>query len=309
MAVDMEARVQNIIDRIVADVEESNRLRDLTLNLQPDKQAIIRILQQMQVLIFPVHFGRKKKISDFGVRYELGSVLEEVYSTLVDQITLALLHEPAFNETEKQVRREKGERVAGQFLDRIPKLRESLKKDLEAAYQGDPAAFNRDEIVFSYPGFYAIMVNRIAHELYLLNVPLIPRIMTEYAHGLTGADIHPGATLGEYFFIDHATGVVIGETTIIGDWVKIYQGVTLGGLSTRGGQSLKGSKRHPTIGNQVTIYSNASILGGETVIGDDCIIGGNCFITQSIPAHSRVSFQSPELHVKRGRQAVETVEQ
>lgn len=297
---DMEAKVLNIIDQIMADAEESNRLRDMTLNLQPDKKAIIHVLEQMQILIFPAHFGRKRKMSDFGVRYELGAILEDVYSTLVSQITLALLHHPAWEDSQKIVRTQKSQEVAGAFLDRIPALREILKKDLEAAYAGDPAAFNRDEIIFSYPGFYAIMVNRIAHELHQLNVPLIPRIMTEYAHGVTGADIHPGATLGEYFFIDHATGVVIGETTIIGKWVKIYQGVTLGGLSTRGGQSLKGSKRHPTIEDNVTIYSNASILGGETVIGEGCIIGGNCFITKSIPANMRVSFQNPELQFKPG---------
>ncbi|MBQ2474327.1 MAG: serine acetyltransferase, partial [Ruminococcus sp.] len=160
---------------------------------------------------------------------------------------------------------------------------------------GDPAAYNKDEIICTYPGLYAIFSNRIAHELFLLGVPLIPRIMTEHAHSLTGIDIHPGTTIGKYFFIDHGTGIVIGETTEIGNNVKIYQGVTLGALSTRGGQNLRGKKRHPTIHDNVTIYSGASILGGDTVIGKNVVIGGNAFITASIPEGAKVSVKSQEL--------------
>ena len=180
------------------------------------------------------------------------------------------------------------ESVCMQFMERIESVREVLLTDVEAAYDGDPAAYSKDEIIYSYPGLYAIMVNRFAHELFLLNVPLIPRIMTEYAHNLTGIDIHPGATIGKYFFIDHGTGIVIGETTVIGEHVKIYQGVTLGGLSTNGGQLLKGKKRHPTIEDRVTIYSGASILGGDTLIGHDVTIGSNAFVTKSVPANTRV---------------------
>jgi serine O-acetyltransferase len=175
-------------------------------------------------------------------------------------------------------------------------IREYIETDLQAAYDGDPAAYSKDEIIFSYPGFYAIMINRLAHELYKLSVPIIPRIMTEYAHNLTGIDIHPGATLGKYFFIDHGTGIVIGETTVIGDNVKVYQGVTLGALSTRGGQKLKSVKRHPTIEDNVTIYSGASILGGETVIGKNAVIGSNAFITASVGEGTRVSIRNQELH-------------
>ena len=167
--------------------------------------------------------------------------------------------------------------------------------DLEAAFQGDPAAKYRDEIILSYPGMFAITVNRLAHELFLLEVPLIPRIMTEYAHSITGIDIHPGATIGKYFFIDHGTGVVVGETTVIGDRVKIYQGVTLGALSTRGGQKLRDVRRHPTIEDDVTIYSGASILGGETVVGKNSVIGSNVFITSSIPADTKVSMKDQDL--------------
>lgn len=304
MALNMDERVRKIVEYIMKDAEQEHRLGSLTVHLQPDKEVIISVLNRLQIILFPAHFGRKKQVSDFAVKYELGGLLEEVYSALTDQITLALLHHPEFTNEPKSERKEVAARLAADFLDKLPMLRELLKMDLQAAFDGDPAAFNKDEIIFSYPGFYAIMVNRIAHELHLMKVPLIPRIMTEYAHGCTGADIHPGATLGRYFFIDHATGVVIGETTIIGDRVKVYQGVTLGGLSTRAGQGLRNVKRHPTIENDVTIYSGASILGGETVIGEGCIIGGNCFITHSIPPHMRVSFSAPELKLRPDQYAV-----
>jgi serine O-acetyltransferase len=304
MALNMDERVRKIVEYIMKDAEQEHRLGSLAVHLQPDKDVIISVLNRLQIILFPAHFGRKKQVSDFAVKYELGGLLEEVYSALTDQITLALLHHPDYTDAPKSERKEVAARLAADFLDKLPMLRELLKMDLQAAFDGDPAAFNKDEIIFSYPGFYAIMVNRIAHELHLMKVPLIPRIMTEYAHGCTGADIHPGATLGRYFFIDHATGVVIGETTIIGDRVKVYQGVTLGGLSTRAGQGLRNVKRHPTIENDVTIYSGASILGGETVIGEGCIIGGNCFITHSIPPHMRVSFSAPELKLRPDQYAV-----
>ncbi len=298
MAGNMDEKVRKIVEYIISDAEQEHRLGSLAIHLQPDRDAIIRILEKLQIILFPAHFGRKKRVSEFAVKYELGGLIEEVYSALIDQITLALLHHPDYSETTKAQRKAAATELASAFLDKITMLRELLKMDLQAAFDGDPAAFNKDEIIFSYPGFYAIMVNRIAHELHLMKVPLIPRIMTEYAHGRTGADIHPGATIGKYFFIDHATGVVIGETTVIGDRVKVYQGVTLGGLSTRAGQGLRNVKRHPTIQNDVTIYSGASILGGETVIGEGCIIGGNCFITRSVPPHMRVSFSAPELRYK-----------
>ena len=177
-------------------------------------------------------------------------------------------------------------------------MRDMIQTDLQAAYDGDPAATGMAEVIFSYPGLFAITVYRLAHELYVLNVPMIPRIMTEHAHSITGIDIHPGATVGKYFFIDHGTGIVIGETTVIGENVKIYQGVTLGGLSTRGGQSLRGKRRHPTIEDNVTIYANASILGGDTVIGQGCVIGASAFITASVPPCTTVSMKLQELQMK-----------
>ena len=173
-----------------------------------------------------------------------------------------------------------------------------MQTDLQAAYDGDPAATGMAEIIFSYPGMFAITVYRLAHELHILNVPMLPRIMTEYAHNLTGIDIHPGATVGNYFFIDHGTGIVIGETTVIGENVKIYQGVTLGALSTRGGQSLRGKRRHPTIEDDVTIYAGASILGGDTVIGKGAVIGSNVFITESVAPATSVINKKQELQYK-----------
>ena len=186
------------------------------------------------------------------------------------------------------------------FFQKIPQIRAFLETDLQAAFDGDPAAYSKDEVIFAYPGMLAITVYRLAHELYLMNVPLIPRIMTEYAHDRTGIDIHPGASIGKYFFIDHGTGIVIGETTVIGDNVKIYQGVTLGALSTRGGQKLRNVRRHPTIGDNVTIYSGTSILGGETKIGKDVVIGSNAFITKSIPEGTKVTIKGQELIYKYG---------
>ena len=184
------------------------------------------------------------------------------------------------------------------FLRQIPHVRALVQTDVEAALDGDPAATGTDEIIFCYPGLYAIIVYRLANVLSRMGVPMLPRIMTEYAHSATGIDIHPGATIGHHFFIDHGTGIVIGETTTIGNFVKIYQGVTLGGLSTRGGQALRGLKRHPTIEDNVTIYANASILGGNTVIGRESVIGANAFITHSIPACTTVTIKSQELQFK-----------
>ena len=177
-------------------------------------------------------------------------------------------------------------------------MRALVQTDLQASYDGDPAASGKEEIIFSYPGLFAITVYRLAHVLYQLGVPMIPRIMTEHAHSVTGIDIHPGATIGEYFFIDHGTGIVIGETTVIGSRVKIYQGVTLGALSTRGGQNLRGKRRHPTIEDNVTIYAGASILGGDTVIGRDSVVGSNAFITESIGAGTRVTTKCQELEIR-----------
>ena len=192
------------------------------------------------------------------------------------------------------------QQICLEFFRKIPKIREYVETDVEAFFDGDPAAYNYNEIILCYPGLLAITTNRIAHELHLLGVPIIPRMMTEYAHSKTGIDIHPGAQIGKYFFIDHGTGIVVGETTIIGEHVKVYQGVTIGALSTRGGQALKGVKRHPTIEDNVIIYAGASILGGETIIGKGAVIGSNAFITSSIEPEARVSIKNQELNIKTG---------
>ena len=233
--------------------------------------------------------------STYTVRNNIAILLEDIIYNLKKQTAIVLKYTPEYQGVDDATIIRASEEITFAFLNQIPKIREYIETDIQAAYDGDPAAYNKDEIICTYPGLLAILTARIAHELFLLGVPLIPRIMTEHAHSLTGIDIHPGTTIGKYFFIDHGTGIVIGETTEIGNNVKIYQGVTLGALSTRGGQNLRGKKRHPTICDNVTIYSGASILGGDTVIGKNVVIGGNAFITSSIPEGARVSVKSQEL--------------
>ena len=220
---------------------------------------------------------------------------DQLGSHLKKQVAIVLKYTDEFAAAPQDVLDKKAKELTLAFMKKIPEIRASLETDVDAGFEGDPAAKSKAEIIFSYPGLFAVSVYRIAHELHLLRVPMIPRMMTEYAHSITGIDIHPGATIGRHFFIDHGTGIVIGETTNIGEHVKIYQGVTLGGLSTRGGQKLSGVKRHPTIGNNVTIYSGATILGGETVIGDDVTVGGNTFLVNSVENGTLVSAKKQEL--------------
>lgn len=268
--------------------------------LPPNKDAVVKMIYQIRSIIFPGYF-KNGSYRIYTVRNNLSMLLEDVLYNLSKQISIVLKYLPEHSGKTEDELLSAAEQISLQFLNRLTAVRELIQTDLQAAFDGDPAAFNKPEIIFSYPGLFAIMVNRIAHELYLLGVPLIPRMMTEYAHTQTGIDIHPGAVLGRYFFIDHGTGIVIGETSVIGNNVKIYQGVTIGALSTRGGQKLAGKKRHPTIEDNVTIYAGASILGGETVIGHDSVIGGNAFITTSIPSNTRVSIKNQELEYKTGR--------
>ena len=256
----------------------------------PDKEVIIDILTSLRKIVFPGYF-KNGTIKVFTLRNNLSMLLEDVMFKLTKQITIVLGGDENGEEEIVRTAREK----SLSFIKRLKVIREYILTDVQAAFDGDPAAYSSDEIIYSYPGLFAILINRIAHELFLLDVPIIPRMMTEYAHSETGIDIHPGASIGKYFFIDHGTGIVIGETTVIGNNVKIYQGVTLGALSTRGGQALKSKKRHPTIEDNVTIYSGASILGGDTVIGKDVVIGGNAFITRSVPDGAKVSVKNQEL--------------
>ena len=267
----------------------------------PSRAVIIDVVKELRAVIFPGYFWSDSAAGMFP-EYYTGYRLNDLYDRLKEQIEIALLY--ANQEMEQQEASEQADRICGGFFENLPEVQERLLKDVQAGFDGDPAAKSKEEIISSYPGVFAIYVYRLAHILYVENVPHIPRIMTEYAHGKTGIDINPGAVIGDYFFIDHGTGVVIGETTEIGRNVKLYQGVTLGALSTRQGQQLANVKRHPTICDNVTIYSNSSVLGGETVIGENTIIGGNTFITESIPANTKVSAKSPELVIKKPRNAV-----
>ena len=297
----LEKEVNQLVEAIIEDYDKGRDIDDVIENFtNPNKDDIIKILDQLRNVIFPGYY-KNKSYHVYTVRNNLSMQLEDVLYNLSKQISRVLKYLPKYAGWEERELLREGEKLSLQFLKKITQIRALIQTDLQAAYDGDPAAFNKPEIIFSYPGLYAIMVNRIAHELYLLGIPLIPRMMTEYAHTQTGIDIHPGAVLGKYFFIDHGTGIVIGETAIIGDYVKIYQGVTVGALSTRGGQKLNGKKRHPTIEDNVTIYAGASILGGDTVIGHDSVIGGNAFITTSIPPNTRVSIKNQELEYKQGK--------
>lgn len=259
-----------------------------------DKRVIVDVLNKLQMMIFPEYF-HNEHYRVYTAKNFLTGLIEDVLYNLSKQIAVILKYEKQLDESRSEAVQERAREITLQFLGAIPRIREYMDTDIEAAYEGDPAAYNKDEIIFCYPGLYAILVYRIAHELHRLGLPVIPRIMTEHAHSITGVDIHPGARIGKYFFIDHGTGIVIGETTIIGDHVKIYQGVTLGALSTRGGQALKNVRRHPTIEDNVTIYSGASILGGDTVIGRDAVIGGNVFLTRSVPEGATVNLKNQEL--------------
>ena len=305
----LEKEVNQLVEAIIEDYDKGRDIDDVIENFtNPNKDDIIKILDQLRNVIFPGYY-KNKSYHVYTVRNNLSMQLEDVLYNLSKQISRVLKYLPKYAGWEERELLREGEKLSLQFLGKITQIRALIQTDLQAAYDGDPAAFNKPEIIFSYPGLYAIMVNRIAHELYLLGIPLIPRMMTEYAHTQTGIDIHPGAVLGKYFFIDHGTGIVIGETAIIGDYVKIYQGVTVGALSTRGGQKLNGKKRHPTIEDNVTIYAGASILGGDTVIGHDSVIGGNAFITTSIPADTRVSIKNQELEYRQGKRNSKEISQ
>ena len=289
----IEHEISQITKSILDDYGTGRNIDKMDLFNQPSKEEIIAIVEDLLKIVYPGYY-RDRYYKIYNIKSNSTVTIEDVAYHLNKQILLALKY-TAKEENDVEKLTEQAEKDTVTFLKKIPDVRAMLETDLEAAFQGDPAAKYRDEIILSYPGMFAITVNRLAHELFLLEVPLIPRIMTEYAHSITGIDIHPGATIGKYFFIDHGTGVVVGETTVIGDRVKIYQGVTLGALSTRGGQKLRDVRRHPTIEDDVTIYSGASILGGETVVGKNSVIGSNVFITSSIPADTKVSMKDQDL--------------
>lgn len=292
-----EARIQKLTDYIIDDYGNDRVIDRLEMFTQPDRHVIEELIGKLLRLVFPGYY-RDYTYRIYNPKNNLSALIEDVAFHLNRQIGIALRGSEQLSIEEAEAR---AEDITAAFLEKLPMIRAYVETDLQAAYDGDPAAKNKAEVIIAYPGLYAITVNRLAHALYQLNVPLIPRIMTEYAHNRTGIDIHPGAEIGRYFFIDHGTGIVVGETTVIGEYVKIYQGVTLGALSTRGGQKLRGKRRHPTIEDNVTIYAGASILGGDTIIGHDSVIGSNVFITHPIAPGTRVSIKSQELIYKNGQ--------
>ena len=287
----IEQQIEGIVDSILVDYRSDRKIDKMDIFGQPDKEVIIDMIRKLLRIVYPGYFWNKT-YRIYNARHNLSMLIEDVMYNLNKQLVIF------FRESCGDGAEEKAQQVSVDFFKAIPGVRAVIETDLEAFYDGDPAAYSIDEIIFCYPGLFAITVYRLAHVLYTLGVPMLPRIMSEHAHSVTGIDINPGATIGKYFFIDHGTGIVIGETTVIGDHVKIYQGVTMGALTTRGGQNLRGVRRHPTIEDNVTIYAGASILGGGTVIGRDCVIGSNVFITHSIPCCTTVSVKSQELQFK-----------
>ena len=292
-----EEEIDRIVNTIIADFDGEKNIDAKNIFNKPDKAEVIELVDNLIRVIYPGYF-RDKSYKIYNPKNTFAVNIEDAFYHLNKQVTLALDFCTKRGTMTEEDREIESYRICKIFFEKIPTIREYIETDLKAAYDGDPAAGCFDEIILAYPGLRAITVYRIAHELYKLMVPVLPRLMTEYAHSETGIDIHPGAEIGKFFFIDHGTGIVIGETSIIGQNVKIYQGVTIGALSTRGGQKLSGKKRHPTICDNVTIYANASILGGDTVIGENTVIGGNAFITTSIDANTRVSMKNLEMEYK-----------
>jgi len=269
-------KVPGIVNELVSSCSRGGCFDHVSSEPIPHREAIIDILHRLALILYPGYFVRTR-LDSINLEYYLGQQIVGLYEALSEQIILAIRHD-CIRQNQACVNCEPlGQRITVEFLRKLPEVRTMLAKDIRAALDGDPAAKGYDEIIFSYPGIRAITIYRIAHELYHLNVPLIPRIMTEYAHSRTGIDIHPGAHIGESFFIDHGTGVVIGETCTIGSSVRVYQGVTLGALSLSKAECkrLRSKKRHPSIEDDVIIYANATILGGDTIVGERCVIGGN----------------------------------
>ena len=289
----LEGSIHDLTQNILADYTAGRPIDRIEPFNQPDRDVIIALIGKLRRIVFPGYF-RDPAYHVYSAAHSLSALIEDTAYLLQKQIAIALRCGSSVTQEAAADIDRQAQEMTVRFLEKIPDVRALLATDLQAFYDGDPAATSLDEIIIAYPGLLAITVNRLAHELFLLKVPLIPRIMTEYAHSHTGIDINPGAKIGEYFFIDHGTGIVVGETTVIGDHVKLYQGVTLGALSPRHGHAVTG-KRHPTVGDNATIYSGASILGGKTVIGANSVIGGNSFITESIAPNTKASTETPRM--------------
>ena len=289
-------KVPNIVKELLSSWSTKECFEHISPVAIPSQEEIIQIVEQARCILFPGYFTRTK-LHASNLEYYIGKKTTDLYDKLSEQITMAIRHDCRRNNLPCTNCEDQSYSKALAFIQALPKIAAILATDIRAALEGDPATKSPDEVIFCYPGLRATLVFRLAHELYLLKVPIIPRIMTEYAHTKTGIDIHPGATIGPGFFIDHGTGVVIGETSIIGKNVRIYQGVTLGALSLPrdAGETMRNMKRHPTIEDDVIIYSNTTILGGETVIGEGAVIGGNIWLTSSVPAGTKVLLKRPEL--------------
>ena len=295
----LRRRLPGIAEAIIESCRDTACFIHIDFEPIPSEGYVVDIIDKFREVLFPGFYNREK-LDPVNLTYYLGQAVSDLFDMLSEQITHSIRHDCFRYDMPCTECGEQGQTVALSVLESIPSLRRILATDVRAAYDGDPAAKSHDEIIFSYPGIFAITVYRVAHKLFELGVPLLPRIMTEHAHSITGIDIHPGATIGESFVIDHGTGVVIGETTKIGKNVRIYQGVTLGALSLPkdAGKRFRGKKRHPTIEDDVIIYSGATILGGDTVIGARSVIGGNVWITESVPPDTRVMMETPRLIYK-----------
>jgi serine O-acetyltransferase len=289
--------IPQLVDDVLDSYEKHGGMGHLEGRDLPSKIVVIDVLEDLFTVLFPGYLG-DSELTKANIRFNLGSKLNSIYVRLTQEIGKSLKYIcRKISDCPQEICEKRAHIVARELLEKLPEIRATLSGDVEAAYEGDPAAVSTDEVILSYPCILAITTYRIAHELYVAGVPLIPRIMSEHMHSLTGIDIHPGAKIGKNFFIDHGTGVVIGETTEIGDHVKLYQGVTLGALSfpkDEKGNIIKGRKRHPTIGNNVVIYSGATLLGGETVVGDNSVIGGNVWVTKSVAPGTRITIAEPE---------------
>ncbi len=306
MEEDYRVSIGELAGSLVHSYRETTRITNIRKKSFPSRKNVIRTTEELRELLFPGYLGRTNLCWE-NVEYHVGATLDHLFNEMSDEIAKSFNHPSHSSQnttcSECQARACRETLV---FFKKIPAIRELLEDDVQAAFDGDPAARDIDEVIFSYPCVVAISIFRIAHELFLQGIPLIPRMMTEYAHSMTGIDIHPGATIGRNFFIDHGTGVVIGETTVIGESVKIYQGVTLGALSIpRDGRGhvIRGTKRHPTIADNVTIYAGATILGGETKIGEGSVVGGNVWLTDSIPPHTKIIIEEPRLRILKNRES------
>jgi serine O-acetyltransferase len=285
--------VTELTDQLIASYARVGGINHLDGKNLPSKSAIAAITLDLLRLLFPGFFD-EKSIHSSQLKIEIATLIDSVLQRLEEEIGKSLDYA---GETDKKELGRLSRSLTIDFLGSLPRIRDLLATDTEAAFQGDPAALSKDEVIVAYPFIEAIAVQRLAHELYLQKIPLIPRIMTEWAHGRTGIDLHPGARIGSHFFIDHGTGTVIGETSVIGDHVKMYQGVGLVARSLAGGQALRGHKRHPTVQDHVTIYANATIVGGETVVGAGTTIGASVFLTQSVPPNSLVTYENMDIRV------------